>query len=471
MVWDTKKAVIALPVAFPLYLIKFSFFDVPFNVVEVMVYLIFAYYFGKKIYHKFFTEDEGALRVFFRKIKGLFKIEVRDDETLQSVLKNKFSRFTLPVVLLLIGSVGGVVVSYLNGQAVLGLGIFKGWVVMPVLYSLLVVFALKDVSDKKKTLYFYVLSSLILSVWALYQVISRNFITIDGRASGPFESANYLALYVAPAVSLSFVMLWQRIENRIFGGLVTQENKFILFLRGLFKKENSSANYDSLMFAFEIISVVFISFALMYSRSYGGIIAAVSAILVYTVYELFFSYFKEKYGSFLKKIVILAAILVMVFTAAISQTGTGKARDFLKFDSQSSSSVRIQIWTVAFDFVKQEPIFGIGLGGFEKQYQDNASKILGVEPYEKTMLHAHNLILSSWLNAGILGMISILWLIVAVFLTSKTKLWTKFSVKEKRGMFLFIVMFIVVCVHGLVDQPFWKNDLALLWWMIVGGIV
>jgi O-antigen ligase len=187
-----------------------------------------------------------------------------------------------------------------------------------------------------------------------------------------------------------------------------------------------------------------------------------SALFLYAIYEIFFSNFSGKYGSFLRKIIILVVVVLAAFTSVISQVGTAKFKDFLVFDRQSSSSVRIQVWTVALDEIKENPVLGIGLGGFENVYEKKAVEILGAEPYEKTMLHPHNLLFSSWLNAGILGLISICWLVVSVLLALR---------KKDRMAVVFIAMFLVIFIHGIVDQPFWKNDLALIWWMVVASVI
>jgi len=216
-------------------------------------------------------------------------------------------------------------------------------------------------------------------------------------------------------------------------------------------------NSDYAYFAFEVVVFLVSSLALMYSRSYGGMIGVVSAIFVYSVYEIFFSQYKKFYGVLLVKLVVIFAGAVLIVTAMYSQIGTQKAKDFLQFDKQSSSSVRIQVWTVAGTLIKENPVFGIGLGGFENAYKNRASQILKVEPYEKEMLHAHNLILSTYLNVGILGVIAIIWLLLSVCLRVCTKKFKMLSTSEKR----FIS----------VDQSFWKNDLGLVWWTLIALII
>ena len=465
VVWDVRKAVIFLPALFPLYLLKFQVGFVPFNVIEVMVYLAVVMYVGKILREKFFGNAGVKL---WRKFTGLF-VKCKEDRCVFVHLRERFFRFIFPVIGLVLGSLGGLYISYLNGDIMLALGIFKGWIVMPILYAVLVITVLRSVDDKKKTLYFYMLSVLVLSLWALYQVVSKNYITIDGRASGPFESANYLALYVAPAVILSGLFLWQKLEEFFWGeeGDAGWVKKTFVKVKGLFRKREEK-DVRRFLEIFEIGVFVVSSLALLLSRSYGGILGVLVAGGVYAVYELFYSDFRLKYGGFWKKTAVFAAVLLMLAMATVAQMGTSKFDDFLVFDRQSSSSVRMQVWTVSGKLIEENPFLGIGLGGFESVYEQRAGEILGVEPYEATMLHPHNLIISTWLNAGMIGAIAIGWLVVVMFWRIRKK---EFTYEERRFIAVVLSMFIVVCIHGVVDQSFWKNDLALLWWMIVGTVI
>jgi len=457
-----RKILILMPAFFPLYLVKFNVFGLPFNVVEVMIYIAFVIF----VYvHLCGNEDE----VFADKMKSFFMRK----RTLRDVFKAKFKTFFLPMILFLLASIVSLYVSYLNGEFRLALGIFKGWVVMPLMYGIMLVFTLNSLEYKKKIFYSYMFSALILSAWALYQVIAKDFVTIDGRASGPFASANYLALYIGPVICGAFINFWQRVENKIFAiddgvsraGISSYLTKF------LDGKNHHDGEYDYAYFAFEVIVFLASSLALMYSRSYGGMIGVVSAVFVYSVYEIFFSQYKKFYGSLLKKLVVILAGAVLIVTAMYSQIGTQKAKDFLQFDRQSSSSVRIQVWTVAGALIKENPLFGVGLGGFENAYRNMASQILGVEPYEKEMLHAHNLILSTYLNVGILGLIAIVWLLLSVCFRVCTRNFKMLSPAEKRFISVVVSMFIAIVIHGLFDQPLWKNDLALIWWTLIALII
>lgn len=383
-----RYGLLFLPAIFPLYLVKAVIFGVPFNVVEIVVYILFGLFI----------------------LKGRFKNIDTDG-------------FMLPVVLLVLGSLLGFsVIKSFDLDLMLALGVLKGWVVMPILYASMLISILENNKDRNLLFVSYVISSFALSIWALYQVVSGDYLTVDMRASGPFESANYLALYIAPAVF------------------------------GLFANVLNISNFKiSWKFFAEVFALIVCGGALIFSKSYGGILAVIFVFGLYVFYKILFL-------KFWKKVVALCLFVLFVLGGVLSQISTTKFDDFLAFERQSSSSVRIQVWHVAGVLLNENLTFGIGLSNFQNLYEKRAEEILTVKPYEKTMLHPHNLFLSSYLNAGVLGFAAFLYMILAGFVAFR---------KE----YLFFGMFLVVLLHGMVDQPFWKNDLAMLWWTIYIPIV
>lgn len=410
-----RWAVLILPAFFPLYLIKFSAFGVPFNLIELMVYVIAVIAF---------------VNLFIRKLYG----------SCLSAYKLRFLNFLIVAGFLIFGTLLGSYISYLYGDLSLSLGILKGWVLMPILYAAVLVFRAYDNRDRLLMLRAYMVSSVFLSIWALYQVWSGNFITIDGRASGPFESANYLALYIAPLVFALIARAWQALRDRRF---------FKEFFR---------------VYLVEIVVFFVVGFALLFSMSYGGILGVFGSLILFALYEILFSSHRKIYGRLWKRLMIPAIVLALGALVVLSQIQTTKFVDFLAFNRQSSSSVRLQVWGVASHYISENPVIGVGPGRFEKLYENNAAAILGVQPYEPTMLHPHNLFLATYLNSGVAGILAFTWLFIGMFLAFKHGIFTK---NDKDFIIIFIGMFGVIFLHGFVDQPFWKNDLALIWWMTV----
>ncbi|MFA4814957.1 MAG: O-antigen ligase family protein [Candidatus Gracilibacteria bacterium] len=343
-----------------------------------------------------------------------------------------------PVILFLAAAVIGVVVVFVGTDSVVpsmmdgtefparikALGILKGWVLAPLLFFVMARMVFRDKPSMISwALRALLLSGACLSLLALGQVITGDYLTPDLRASGPFESANYLALYLGPLV--------------VYGGMA--------FLRQAGAKR-----------IFLGIGFVLCAAALFFTKSYAAwvaVFAGFSLALLLWMRRRNRKWFWLTFAS----LFILGAGLVL------SQLGTDKFAQFLEFSERSSSSVRIQIYEISATLLKEHPVLGIGLGQFEQQYQEVAVSALGRGPFEWNMLHPHNIFLAFWLNMGLLGLVSFIWL------CGKAFLWlTEEDSKERH---LAALMLVVIVVHGFFDTPYFKNDLAFQFWLLMAMLL
>ena len=339
-----------------------------------------------------------------------------------------------PVWLFLLAAILGVLVVPGEGFMVDGtafptlekaLGILKGWVLAPLLYFVLARTVFRDKPSMITwALRALLLSGILLSLSALKQVVTGDFLTPDLRASGPFESANYLALYLGPLV--------------VFAGMAALRTR---------------SKYDRVFLA---AAFVLCGAALFFTKSYAAWIA------VLVGFSLGLLLWMRRRST--KAFWITFSVLVVLGLGLVgSQLGTDKFQQFIDFSNRSSSSVRIQIYQIALELIKTHPLLGIGLGQFEQQYQAVAVSTLGEAPFEWNMLHPHNIFLAFWLNMGLLGLVSFVWLCGRAFL------WlTEEDSKERH---LAALMLVVMVVHGLFDTPYFKNDLAFQFWLLMAMLL
>jgi O-antigen ligase len=111
--------------------------------------------------------------------------------------------------------------------------------------------------------------------------------------------------------------------------------------------------------------------------------------------------------------------------------------------------------------LRHQPIFGSGLAGFQTsilRYKD--------PNYHEDLVYPHNLLLNFWSETGLLGLAAFLWLAVQALRTA----WRGLSVVGwPRAMAIGALgMILTVFVHGLVDAPYFKNDLAVTFWALLG---
>lgn len=322
----------------------------------------------------------------------------------------------------------------LSDSFISGLGIFKGWFLIPFLLYLSIINTFDQESLNKLSIPLY-FSILVISSWAIMQkfgIITTLFyqkgdpsfdqyLTTHFRVFGPFESPNYLAMFIVPAALLS-IPIFNLVQNRIVKILVA-----LTFLAPLF--------------------------TLFLSGSRAGLIGLVFAVLVYL--------FISKKDRFLDSVIISTGLAVVVFLAL--------AMAAYKYGfNPTSDAVRIEIYKYSWQLVKGNWLFGLGAGNFY-------DRIAAINPMADTFrtfalpyaLHPHNVFLAFWLNLGLAGLIlfivNLIWFFkVMIQNYSKTYVW---------GVALMAM--IVILIHGLFDTTYFKNDLSALFWltMAIGFVI
>lgn len=423
------KLVFLLPLIFPLYLVKVDFYGVPFNVLELAVLILFFWQMLVWLKKKISIEKNwksGAV-YFFRQNRNFLLL------SLLFLIISLVAVAIVPAQTLLI-----------DGKTVyesrkVALGILKGWIIIPWLYFVLLWFGTESKSQLFASIYAYVFSALPLVIWAIAQYATGSFITMDGRASGPFINANYLAMYLAPAV----VALW------------------IMIVRGIL------LGFHLPRFVTGMVLAVLYSVALLMTQSYGAMLAVMIALLFFllSTFAIHRRFEKAEEVFLLKKIAYFLGVfaLIALMAAVVLFANTEKWKYFTEFTQRSSSSVRLQVYRIAGDFILKNPVLGIGFGQFEPKYNLEAPVILGQAPYEWVMIHPHNTFLAVWLNFGLAGMLLFLGLIVYCIF----RLLRNHSYDDQFFRMIGISMLLVMMVHGLVDTYLFKNDLAFLFWLII----
>jgi O-antigen ligase len=130
-----------------------------------------------------------------------------------------------------------------------------------------------------------------------------------------------------------------------------------------------------------------------------------------------------------------------------------------------SSIVRLKTWRSALAMVRDHPLLGIGLDQFLLHYPDYIAASLQ-QTNEQYTSHPHNLLLDVWLSMGIPGVLAFGWLLVRFFRNvwrrwREDRNWLAAGLAAAMGAGL---------VHGLVDNFYFVPDLALAFWVLVGGV-
>lgn len=398
--WRWKTFAPLLPLFLPTYLVQISVFGVPFTLLEIFVWVTFAVWVMRWLASR--EEIHFVPRRLLLLLGGF----------------------------LVVGTIGLLAapsdVTMIDGtifpSSRVALGIWKGWVIVGVLAGFLSGSFLRDPASRLRAISAWLGGGLFVSLWALAQVWSGVFLTPDGRASGPFTSANYLSLYIGPMVVAAC-------------GLAFESTR---------RKER----------AWFLTVLVFLAAALFFSKSYAAWIAVFGAVFLYFI--LCTPRWRVAGG--------LVAIVLSFFAL---ERGAEKFQQLFDFTERSSSAVRLEVWQIALQLIAENPFAGIGLGQFPAFYQTNAVRILGHVPYEWVMLHPHNIFLAMWLFTGLLGVLWFLWFVWLLCVTGYHALrHHALRLPVRRMIVLFTCVLLAIVVHGLFDTPLWKNDLMVSFWFL-----
>lgn len=382
------------PLLFISYFWRFKIAGIPFTFLEIFIYGLFFIW---------------VYLAFKRNLKIQFDTNHR--------------KYHLAAGLILMGATMGVLLApetmpgpqgAIVESRQIALGIWKGWVVAPLMYFWVLTQTIKNKKEVdhllKNLIYSGILVGFLSIIWALWS----NGYTNDHRLKGFYESANYLSLYITPILGVSLAKLhqkwsWKKLGISTFLGV-------ILFL----------------------------------TKSYAAILAVFGAVFFYLIYLLIQN--PKHRTKIIRGLVSFGFLFTLVI---VSQINTPKFKQFIDLEGRSSSTVRLELYQASWAFIKQHPFKGLGPGLFQAYYQDQVHPILGRFPLEWNMPHPHNLWLGFWFNAGLLGLIGFIYLILLAH--------RKFTYP--------LVGFWVILLHGLFDMPFWKNDLAMIFWVIIACIL
>ena len=172
--WDTNshisKFVLVTLFLLPVYLVKIKFGWLSFNVLELLIIILFLFW------------------VF-----------------------DKNTKYTIPVALIFIGLVLSVIA---NGNYYAGFGAIKGWFVVPIIFGIIFFDALKkDDSLLKKSLLVLFFSGVAISIFGVvYKFL--DVVTFDGRLKIFWDSPNQLAMFLAIPFLIGLFFALQKQEVR-----------------------------------------------------------------------------------------------------------------------------------------------------------------------------------------------------------------------------------------------------------------
>jgi len=306
--------------------------------------------------------------------------------------------------------IAGIISIFVASDHIAALGLWRAYFLEPVLAFIMLADLTRKNEDARLLLRSLAFATIVLALWAALQTYGLENIPApwnappEGiRATSLFPFPNALALFCVPTAILFFTLLINR------------------------KKQLISPALAVLAFAAGIAATFF-------AKSDGGLIALCAAIFV-----ALFALRKTRWLSIALVIISCVAVLAI---PQVKQT----LSDQIMF-REWSGKVRLVMWDETVAMLRTRPILGAGLGAFPA----------AIAPYHaatwmEIFQYPHNILLNLWSETGLLGLFAFGWILLA---------WWR------RGRLLALPIITAIIVHGIVDVPYFKNDLAVLFWILV----
>ena len=188
------------------------------------------------------------------------------------------------------------------------------------------------------------------------------------------------------------------------------------------------------------------SVGLFLSLSRAGWLGLIAAIAVYVIVAA---------DKKIRKAIFSLALAGLIIVAIVPNF---RYRLLLPFYGEKSAVSRLSLWTTGAKAIKESPVFGLGLTGFSENW-----KRLNTDPNLDTHNFPHNIFLNFWVETGLLGLISTIGLMLLVIYR---------GIKNRQDIIkLSTALFVIaILAQGQIDNPYFKNDLAIIFWLVLALI-
>ena len=334
-----------------------------------------------------------------------------------------FRRWSGPIVLIFFAASIGVLVS---PDIIGGLGLWRAYFLEPILFFALFTDTISDIKERRTVLMAMGVSLIVVGITAIFQKITGYGIPNPiwqaeetRRVTSFFGFPNAVGLFAAPLTVM--MAAWSSAR----------------FLRGPQHRLWAIA-----MSATALLGLL----ACVFAVSKGALLGILAGLIVYGLTV-------KKLRPFALVLIIVACLSLSIYKPLINLTSN------IVNGKDASSSVRIIVWDETLNMLADRPIYGSGLNGYQQ----------AILPYHKAehieiFMYPHNLLLNFWTELGLIGLAGFIWLIILFFI---------YNAKMARVGMTWLPMGLIaamtaILVHGIVDVPYLKNDLAFQFWILLG---
>ena len=324
-----------------------------------------------------------------------------------------------PILLISTASISAI---FAAPNTIAALGVWRAYFLEPLISLPFIYLALKNPLYRSIVFKILAIETIIIALIALFQKIDILPIvepwSAEHRATGVYPYPNALGLFVAPLIPLFAAIALFGKKEQIFFRITLAVAAAAGFIGIIFSQTEAA------------IGAVLISLTILGLAALGTIRANMTRVAI----------------------VAIVAIAVVIFVSL----ARGTLWEKLTFQDWSGT-VRRVMWRETVAMLKTRPLLGAGLSGYPAAIAPfHADKKVEIFQYP------HNEFLNVWSELGVLGVIGFLWLIASFIFNLRLR-----STNEHRHLRIAAgLAMLALLIHGLVDVPYFKNDLAFLFWLV-----
>jgi len=184
------------------------------------------------------------------------------------------------------------------------------------------------------------------------------------------------------------------------------------------------------------------------------------ALVAIGVCLFFWLILNKKIRKFGIPLVAISLLLTILFLPLTKYANSFKQQLFYpQLNLQATSlEIRSSQWQETWSMLKDNFMFGSGINGYQE-------KMLAYHQNEwlEIYLYPHNIFLNFWVEMGLLGLI--IFLAMMFYITAVLR---KLFIGKSNLAWPLTMMWLTWLIHGLVDVPYFKNDLSILFFLFLG---
>ena len=315
------------------------------------------------------------------------------------------SAYDIPIVALLLAGALAVVVANDHRTA---LGLYRAYFIEPVAIFYVAIDLLQSIEQVTEAIVAFAVGSsafALINLAVFAQALTAHAVNVGSAPNAFYGDANYVAMYLEPPVAIAagFVLFGQNARARLLGALW--------------------------------LAVSGAGLAVMFSKGSWAALLGLVLLVVITA---------PRWRLPVLGALVAAAVIATQIPLVMQRLST----------IPPSLNGRQELFGAALGMIRDHPIFGLGLGGFSFQFRGTSPEI-----------YPHDIWLTFWVELGILGVIAFAVILFGL-LWRGWRAWPGLADAYRPALWGGLAALVLWTIHGVVDSPYWKNDMSVEFWML-----